>query len=437
MAENTSRNLRSQVFYQIFVRNYKEGTFKAVMNDLDRIQELGADWIYLLPVHPTGEVHRKGSLGSPYAIKDYRAVDPRLGTMEDFKALADAVHARGMKLMMDIVYNHTSPDSWLVQNHPEWFYHKPDGSMGNHVGDWWDVVDLDYDHPELWEYQIDTLKFWAQYADGFRCDVAPMVPVPFWIKARAEVEKVKPGVVWLAESGEPEFIAYLRKMGVCGASDGELYQAFDLCYDYDLYNEQKAVQLGELSLNDYLKGINLQEGLYPDNTSKLRFLENHDRPRAAALIPDCDARYVWTAWLYFMKGAVLLYAGQETGCVRHPTLFDSDPVDFETGENSLGYLRRLHEIKQDPLFPDSSFHASAAGPDQSVIVAVHEGRTGSDGEGRKAVGIFPLHAKPCSVRVDLPDGTYTDVISGNAADVFEQTLRCEGQAMILFADNAD
>ena len=117
MAENTSKNLRSQVFYQIFVRNYKEGTFKAVMKDLDRIQELGADWIYLLPVHPTGELHRKGSLGSPYAIKDYRAVDPHLGTMEDFKALADAVHARGMKLMMDIVYNHTSPDSWLVQNH--------------------------------------------------------------------------------------------------------------------------------------------------------------------------------------------------------------------------------------------------------------------------------------------------------------------------------
>ena len=437
MADNTLKTLRNEVFYQVFVRNYKGGTFRAVTEDLDRIQSLGVNWIYLLPVHPTGEVHRKGSLGSPYAIKDYRAIDPLLGGKEEFKAFADAVHARGMKLMMDIVYNHTSPDSVLAKTHPEWFWRKPDGSMGNHVGDWWDVVDLDYSHPALWEYQIETLKIWAKYADGFRCDVAPMVPVPFWERARAEVEEVKPGVVWLAESGEPRFIAYLRKMGVCGASDGELYRAFDLCYDYDVYGLQKEVQLGELPLRDYLNGVNMQEGMYPDNACRLRFLENHDRPRAAALIPDDAKRRVWTAWLYYMKGAVMIYAGQECGCITHPTLFDPDPVDFHAGSDDSEYLRQLYEIRQDPLFADSSFHAQAAGINQSVILAVHEGRAGSKAEGRQAVGIVPLQAESCSVQVDLPDGTYSDVLNKTQVSVFEKTLRCSGKAMILSAECND
>ena len=430
MAETTDKALRSQVFYQIFVRNYKAGTLQAVKADLSRIQDLGVTWIYLLPIHPTGEKHRKGSLGSPYAIKDYRAVDPALGTMEDFIALADAIHARGMKLMMDIVYNHTSPDSVLAETHPEWFYRREDGSMGNRVGDWWDVVDLDYSHPELWEYQIETLKFWAEYADGFRCDVAPMVPMAFWEKARKEINQAHPGFVWLAESGEPGFISYLRRMSVCGASDGELYRAFDLCYDYDVYNMQKEVQLGERGLQRYLDGVSMQEGMYPENYVKLRFLENHDRPRAAALIPDDDIRMNWTAWLYFMKGAVLLYAGQEGSCVKHPTLFDSDPVDFEYGTDIDGYLRKLYEIKQDPVFTDSFFTAYAGGPKYSVILAEHEGIGAA--KGRKAFGIFPLKAEPCSVSVDLPDGSYRDVLNGETAEVFEGTLRCEGQAMILF-----
>ena len=129
MADNTLKTLRNEVFYQVFVRNYKDGTFRAVTEDLDRIQSLGVNWIYLLPVHPTGEVHRKGSLGSPYAIKDYRAIDPLLGGKAEFKAFVNAVHERGMKLMMDVVYNHTSPDSVLAKTHPEWFWRKPDGSM--------------------------------------------------------------------------------------------------------------------------------------------------------------------------------------------------------------------------------------------------------------------------------------------------------------------
>ncbi len=183
MANDTKIDLRKQMIYSIFVRNYSpEGNFEGVRKDLDRIKDLGTDIIWLLPIQPSGKEKRKrkGILGSPYAISDYRAINPEYGTMEDFKRLCDDVHAKGMKIIIDCVYNHTSPDSVQAKEHPDWFYHKKDGSFGNKVGDWSDVIDLDYSHKDLWKYQAETLVMWAKYVDGFRCDVAPMVPVDFW-----------------------------------------------------------------------------------------------------------------------------------------------------------------------------------------------------------------------------------------------------------------
>ena len=192
MAVNTPKELRNQTMYQIFVRNFsEEGTFRKVRERLDEIKELGTDIIWLMPIHPIGKIKRKGSLGSPYAISDYRAVNPEFGTPEDFKALVEDIHAHDMKCIIDVVYNHTSPDSVLCKEHPEWFYHKEDGSFGNRVGDWTDIIDLDYSHKELWDYQIETLKRWAEIVDGFRCDVAPLIPLEFWIAARKAVEEVR------------------------------------------------------------------------------------------------------------------------------------------------------------------------------------------------------------------------------------------------------
>ena len=183
MAVNTPKTYRNMVMYSVFVRNFsEEGTFAALRDELARIKALGVDIIWLMPIHPIGELARKGTLGSPYAIKDYRAIDPALGTMDDFKALVDAIHALDMRCIIDVVYNHTSPDSWLAEHHPDWFYHKPDGSFGNRIGDWTDVIDLDYSKAALWDYQIETLKLWAGIVDGFRCDVAPLIPLEFWLR---------------------------------------------------------------------------------------------------------------------------------------------------------------------------------------------------------------------------------------------------------------
>lgn len=430
MAVETKKEIRNLVIYQVFTRNYGDGTFQAVEADLERIKSLGVDYVYLLPIQPSGEKHRKGSMGSPYAIRDYRAIDPVQGTMETFIHLTERIHALGMKVMIDVVYNHTSPDSWLAEHHPEWFYRKADGSFGNRIGDWWDVIDLDYSYPGLWDYQIETLKLWARYVDGFRCDVAPMVPLEFWKRARAEVAQVRPDCLWLAESVEPEFIRACRAQGIAMSSDGELYQAFDILYDYDVYHRMVGAVTGKNSLTDYLERVNLQEGAYPDNFSKLRCLENHDRPRAAALYPEEKQLRSWTAWNYFATGTVMLYAGQEACAERHPTLFDRDTVSFDTGRDLSPLLQKLANIKRDPIFAQGSFEAEAVGAEGDVIFAV---RRMAD---RTCVGIFCTTGRRQCLKVNLPDGTYTNLLDGQPVDVFEKTLLCSGEPLIFNACTA-
>ena len=424
MARSTSKAYRNQLLYSIFVRNYsEEGTFEAVRKDLDRIKDLGTDIIWLMPIHPLGKKARKGNLGSPYAIRDYRAINPEFGTLEDFKRLVDDIHAHGMKCIIDVVYNHTSPDSWLAQNHPEWFYHKPDGSFGNRVGDWTDIIDLDYAQQGLWDYQIETLKMWAGIVDGFRCDVAPLVPVEFWLKAREEVEKVRPGCFWLAESVEPGFILAVREHGMVGHSDSEVYQAFDCCYDYDIWDTYRDYLSSKVPLAEYAAAVTRQEGMYPDNYLKLRGLENHDRARAAQVCGSEQMLRNWTAFCYFQKGLTMLYAGQEVEASHTPSLFDKDTINWNTGKDLTGLLKKLAAIKRDPLFANSRYTVTALPHD--VLLATHTMG------GEKAVGIFSLRGEHALVEPGIPDGIYENRITGESVEVHAGMLAVTCEPIII------
>lgn len=424
MARQTSKRYRNLVVYSVFVRNYSiEGTFEAVKNDLDRIQTLGVDIIWLLPVHPIGKAARKGKLGSPYAIQDYRQINPEYGTLEEFKCLVDAIHARGMKCIIDVVYNHTSPDSLLAQHHPEWFFRRPDGSFGSKFGEWPDVIDLDYAHMELWDYQIETLMQWAGIVDGFRCDVAPLIPLEFWLEARRQVETVRPGCIWLAESVEPVFTVDNRARGLTSLSDSEVYQAFDICYDYDIFMYFRGYLAGRNSLAVYAEKVNQQEAIYPDNYVKLRYLENHDQARAKSIISDEASLRNWTAFIYFQKGMTLLYAGQEAGDDHLPSLFDKDTVRWDKGHDVSDLLARLYAIKKHPVFTDSRYELSAM-PNE-VLYATH--RVGS----RRMIGIFSIDGQSALVPVEAPDGMYTDLIDGAEVLVQGGSLVCKGNPMIF------
>lgn len=425
MAKNTNTNLRNQVMYSIYVRNYsEEGNFKAVERDLDRIKGLGVDIIWFLPIHPLGEKAKKGKLGSPYANRNYRSINPELGTMEDFKSVVNAIHEKGMKCIIDVVYNHTSPDSWLVENHPEYFFRKPDGSMGNHVGDWTDIVDLDYDNKELWDYQIESLKMWAGIVDGFRCDVAPLIPIEFWEQARKEVSQVNPECIWLSESVEPEFITYLRSEGLIAHSDSEVYQVFDICYDYDIYKIFRNYLSGKCPLSAYTERVNLQESIYPANYVKLRYLENHDQDRAASFITTKEALENWTAFVYFQKGMTLIYNGQETADANLPDLFNKDIVNWKTGLDLSLYMKKLYKIKKNPILTNSTYSIKAY-DEEDIAVAVHETKEG------KLTGIFSFKGNTAVVKVDLEDGNYVNLIDGEMIKVEAEKVYCIGKPIII------
>lgn len=425
MAKQTDIRLRQKVMYSLFVRNHTpEGTFAAVEKDLDRIKGLGCDIIWFMPIQPVGIKQRKGKDGSPYAIRDYRKTDPAMGTMEEFKHLTDEIHQRGMKCILDVVYNHTSPDSWLMENHPEFFKRDAQGNTVTLVPDWSDIADLDYSVKELWRYQIDTLKMWAEMVDGFRCDVAPRVPVEFWKQAREEVETVRPGAIWLAETTEKHFIKFIRdQKGYC-ASDSEIYEVFDICYDYDIWPSFLGCVKKKLPLSLFLDEIDKQEGTYPENYVKLRCLENHDQERIAHHCPDKEAVRNWTALSFMLKGTAFLYAGQEAMLSHRPSIFEKDTLNFSQGEDISGLITRLAQIKKTYLTADGIYRLFAEDEQETAVGICEMGE-------KSILGIFTLGSYRGSVEAYLQDGDYENLIDNSNVTVKDGRIMHDGKPVIV------
>lgn len=427
MALQTDPRLQNQVIYSVYVRNHTpEGTFRAVADDLDRIRALGTDIVWLMPIHPIGIAGKKGTLGCPYANRDYRSVNPSYGTMADFRSLVQQIHARGMKCMIDVVYNHTSPDSTLYMEHPEYFYHDANGKPGNKMGDWSDVIDLDYRAPGLWKYLIDTLVMWAGIVDGFRCDVASFVPLAFWRRAREAVAEVNPNCIWLAETVHLGYGCLARRNGIDSALDTDMFSVFDLEYEYDIREVFDKYLAGKAHLSHYLDMLNFQEGVYPANYNKLRFLENHDQPRICSYVHDERALENYTAFLYFLKGTTLIYAGQEFENTHLPSLFDKDPIDRKTGRDLSSLLCRLYAIKQ--RFGSADWFRAEA--DDAKDIAVLQRGSGN----RRFIGVFSLKGQSAEITVDLSDGSRENLLDGTAVEVKDGKLFCNGKPMILCTD---
>jgi glycosidase len=356
---------------------------------------LGFEYVYLTPIHPIGIAARKGSSGSPYAIRDFRSVDPALGGESGFRAFLDSAHGLGLGVIVDVVYNHTSPDSLLAANHPEWFHRNADGRPEPRVEEWSDVVDLDYSSPGMREYQIETLERWVRFGvDGFRCDVASLVPTSFWIEARSRVSAVRP-VLWLAESVHKEFVVKMRRMGIPVCSDTELHRAFDLSYDYDGRQDLESAWSGSAPRSDYLRHLVVQEALYPECACKLRFLENHDQERAARRFGRAEGLRNWTAFAMLLPGAFMAYMGEEEAIAARPSLFDPDPVAWNSGSPEFrAFFGAFHAYAKDLKIraPVSDMEEIAAG----VVLARRSTRGG------KTVAVAILNLDGRSGCVELP-----------------------------------
>jgi glycosidase len=422
MARKTDINLRSLTFYQVFPRQHSiKQNFAGIQDDLDRIKGMGVDVLYLLPIHPIGKKARKGSQGSPYSIMDYYQIDPKYGTLDDFKRLVKSAHDRGIKVMMDIVFNHTSRDSVLVNTKPEWFYKNERNEFANRVGDWSDITDLDFKFREVWDYLIDVLKYWAQIVDGFRCDVAPLLPLDFWLEARAKVDQVHPDMIWLTESVHPGFIKYLRDLGYECSSDSEMYQAFDICYDYDIFDYMNEYLANPIKLNHWLEAIIHQDVIYPKNYLKLRSFENHDQPRLRSKVRDRAHFIQMLALNFFIKGPAFIYAGQEHEIFVSPSLFENDLVPWNQKTSLESLIKRLASLKKQPIFVEGNFNYHAQeGVAMFSYTYQHQ----------FLLGIFNLE-QSISVKVPLIDGIYTNFYDESDIIVQDQTIQLSDKPIII------
>jgi hypothetical protein len=414
--------LASLVFYELFVRSHgPNGTFAEIEADLLRIRQMGVDVILLMPVHSIGVEGRKGERGSPYAVRDYFEVHPDYGSSSDLSRLIDAAHAHGLRIILDVVLNHSARDCPLRASHPEWY---GDGQQ-NTLPEWTDVLPFDHGCRSLSEYFFDVLAYWARFGfDGFRCDAASLVPLDFWVEARQRVSVVKRDLLWLAEGAHPAYVAERRAANLPVLSDSELCRAFDLTYDADALPVWRAVIDGRLPLIRYAEMLRLQDGIYPTSFVKLRFVENHDQPAIVDITGRSDRALAWTAFQAFNQGAFLIHAGQENGAGRYPSLFESGAIDWR-GYPLQPFLTALALLKKDAVMMQAPLVITQA------VTTLQGAREVSSGG---LYGIFDVSAYGDVDDVALPDGVYKDVLSGEVVSL--QSGRCSlpGAAAILKYD---
>ncbi len=412
MANDTNISLRNKLVYQVYNRNHNEsGTFIEFIEDLDRIKELGVDYIYLMPIHEIGQLKKKGTLGCPYSIKDYYKINEEYGTLDDFKKLIKEIHRRDMKVLIDIVFNHTSHDSVMLEKYNHLYYRK-DGELANKVGDWWDITDLDYTNKELYDVMIDILKYFSEMGiDGYRCDVASVLPLDFWLKARKEVKLINNDSVFIAESIHSGFVAALRNDGHYALSDSEVYQAFDVCYDYDIHHDFMGIFSGG-SVRKWVESLKQQEWMYPSNFVKLRNVENHDQPRIASLVGNDSTLRNFTALNSFLRGMTMIYAGQEARATKRPDLFDIDKVDWSKLQDSKDIQELIVNInklkKSDDVFISGKYEYKDTKHDGLVHVVYSN-------EEYEYHGIFNLESISGQHFVgagELPRSVTTNILSG-------------------------
>lgn len=423
MADNTPLSHRNLVIYEVYVRNHgANGTFADVQADLPRIHSMGVDIVWFMPIHPIGQLNKKGGLGCPYSIQDYTQTNPEYGTKEEFAQLVQAAHTLGMKVMIDVVYNHTSHDAVLVQQYPHWYHQNEQGKPVTTVPDWSDVIDLHYGDPALADYLISCLKGWVELGvDGFRCDVASVVPISFWQRARQEVAMLKPDVIWLAEAVHASFVESRRRAVLTAHSDSEVYTAFDLTYDYDIWPIWEAAVDGVLPLSHYVGALRLQDGIYPVNYVKMRCVENHDQPRFARRVADRNRLKAWIAFMAFNKGAFLIYGGQESENRHTPSLFDVDKVVW--GEYSLQpFLTKLALLKKHPAQQTGLFTLLGA---ERVLTASWQTMGGG------LWGVFNVSAETGEMETILPNGRYNDLLNGEEVEVRGGRVKMPASAAIL------
>ncbi len=342
---------RNAVIYEVNVRQFtSEGTFQAFLPHIERLKDFGVDILWFMPIHPISEDGRKGGLGSYYAVRDYKGVNPEFGSIDDFRQVVRAAHDAGMKVIIDWVPNHSGRDNAWVKDHPDWYARNEKGEMFGPY-DWTDVYKFDYSNPAMRAAMTDAMQFWLREAeiDGFRCDVAGQVPTDFWNEVRPALEKVKPVIFMLAEAPDAELMEH----------------AFDMDYNWpmkDLFSAIAATSgqytfkgadgtvrtFPEAHATDIFKRLSEEEATYPGDSYMMNMITNHDLNswEGTEFERLGNLNRAFAVLMYTLPGMPLIYTGQEVGLDRALEFFVKDtPPAWDSNEDVTGFYKTLNALK--------------------------------------------------------------------------------------------
>lgn len=401
----------NKVIYELNLRDFSTvGTIKAVEDKLDYLNDLGVDIIWLMPLHPSGEKNKNGSLGSPYAVKDYKAVSPDFGTVSDLKSLVTAAHKKGMEIWMDWVANHTAWDNVWVSSHIDYYATNGSGQRPYSPNGWNDVIQLDFNNANMRAAMIDAMKYWVQQADidGFRCDYATGVPLSFWQEAKTAVNALKPEFKWLAEGELPSYM---------GVFDYDFAWSFNTALNNFGTNKNVAA----------LKtaGQNLYNNTSYSNAGRMVYLTNHDLNAYDGTEFDRYGNSVLplTVLEFTIYDMPLIYNGQEIGYNHSMGLFDYAKISWTPMPNQImnTLIKKLTKLKRTTLALESgSARGTITFYNMSSTEVLCYSRQKDTSQVLVMLNLSPS-AKNVTFSGSAPSGTFNNYLDGGSQHVGDAT----------------
>ena len=407
--ENPLAWVDDATMYEVNVRQFTpEGTFNAFAEHLPRLKELGVEILWFMPIHPIGEENRKGTLGSYYAISDYKAVNPEFGTFDDFKGLVAKAHDMGFKVLIDCVANHTAWDNVWISEHKDWYTQDSLGNVLPPNPDWSDVADLNYDNADMRDAMIDAMEYWVAEADidGYRCDYAGGVPTDFWEDAREALDEIKP-VFMLAEDQDHLDL---------------LNSAFDCNYGWTFHHYMNEVYSGVKTVQDMRDYFAQIDTTYPEGTYPLQFTSNHDENSWNGTVYERlgDAVKTFAVLSFTVPGMPLIYSGQEAGLDKRLEFFEKDEIDWQRDPSMAELYTKLIDLKQQN---PALWNGEAGGEieflktnDPESLMAFQRQK-----EGNVVAVIMNLSGERIVGSAQVEGGSYTEYFSGQEMQLDEKT----------------
>ena len=334
-AKAPQQPLENSVVYEMNVRQYTpEGTFAAAQQELPRLAELGIDILWLMPIYPIGVEGRKGPLGSYYAVKNYCEVNPEFGTLADFDNFLAEAHRLGLRVVLDWVANHTSPDAvWVTERPADWYERDAEGNT-TFTADWSDTANLNYENKDVWAGMAGAMRFWMERGiDGFRCDMACEVPLEFWKETISGLRADYPNMYMLAEGEEPLL---------------HTLSGFNSSYSWELHHMMNAIARGEQNIPELLAYLEKDAARHPAEAFRLMFTSNHDENSWAGTEFERmgDAAKLMAVLTFTLpNGQPLIYTGQEMGWNKRFEFFQKDPVPAWEKNEYFDFYKGLIELR--------------------------------------------------------------------------------------------